>query len=58
MATQTVGVKKGRIGAFECWLVGSMRWEVRQNGVLVATATNMNECFRKAEKLNGGIGRV
>ena len=47
-----IGTKKGRVGAFECWLVGSMQWEVRHRGQLVAKASSMNECFRKAEYLN------
>ena len=44
------GIKKGRVGAYECWLVGPSRWEVRRDGVVVETAQHMNGCFRAAER--------
>lgn len=47
--------KKGRVGAFEVWLVGAMKWEIRKDGQVVGTAANMNGAFNKAQSLNGGI---
>ncbi|MGB5083332.1 MAG: hypothetical protein WBO09_01730 [Methylocystis silviterrae] len=44
-------MKKFRIGSFEGWIVGPMKWEVRHAGRVVATAGNMNECAQKAQRL-------
>lgn len=49
------GIKKGAVGSYECWLVGKALWEVRKGGQAVARACSMNECFKMAERLNGGI---
>lgn len=42
-------MQKFSVGKFQGWLVGKMMWEVRFNGRVIATATNMSECCRKAE---------
>lgn len=52
MTSSTEGTKKGRVGAYECWLAGAMKWEVRVAGQVLALASNMNECFRKAESMH------
>ena len=43
--------KKGRIGAYEYWLAGKMRWEVRKAGEVLAVRTNMSECVQAAQRL-------
>jgi hypothetical protein len=43
--------QKGRVGAFEVWLVGKMAWEVRKAGEILATAHNCSDCWRAAERL-------
>lgn len=49
---------KGRVGAYECWLVGPSRWEVRRAGQVVATAQHMNGCFNMAERLHNADKRA
>lgn len=44
-------MKKFGVGKFEGWLVGKMAWEVRVGGTVVATARNMSDCMRAAERL-------
>lgn len=43
---------KFSVGPFQGWLVGKQEWEVRHNGNVVATARNMSDCCRAAERLN------
>ncbi len=43
---------KGRVGKFEYWLVGKMRWEVRYAGVVVATAQNLSDASNAAIRLH------
>ena len=46
-------IKKGRVGKYEYWLAGKMRWEVRREGVVMAVRANMSDCVRTCEHLNG-----
>lgn len=50
--TQQEPSKKGRVGAYEVWLVGKMAWEVRFQGKTVATARNCSDCWRAAERFH------
>lgn len=45
---------KFSVGPYQGWLVGSQSWEVRdkRTGETLATAQNMSDCCRKAERLH------
>lgn len=48
--------KKGAVGPFEVWHVGSSSYEIRNAaGWAVARATSLNEAFKKAERWNDGL---
>lgn len=45
---------KFSVGPYQGWLVGPQSWEVRdkRTGETLATAQNMSDCCRKAERLH------
>lgn len=48
---ETEATKKGAVGAYEYWLAGKMRWEVRKNGEVLAVKQNMSDAYQAAKRL-------
>lgn len=44
--------KMGRVGKFSVWRVGSSDYEIRRADERVDRASNYNEAFRKADRMN------
>jgi prophage antirepressor-like protein len=40
---------KGSVGRFQYWLVGKMQWEIRSNGLVLATETNLSKAAARAQ---------
>jgi len=43
-------IMKGRVGKYEYWLAGKMRWEVRKEGKVLAVKTNLSEASSTAQR--------